>query len=904
MQDDTRRMSRLGGQMAKTYPRRVVINRYAKRMEDELDLVPGDRIEVLEADELYGDGWYTGKNLSRGSQVGLFPEVFTKVVDAEEPFPGTKLDNARNSSLNAISDTMNDIDKALNDLQNDNRPLQDQTASGAVSGEESPASLSFWMTIPALTRGQVLHFRGGRLADNTSVDTLTNFDLSNVTNWTSSEVAGYFCARGVDRANAAQFDKHNITGAILMELELSHLKEIQIEPFGTRFEVFKEITRIKNEPKVPIISAGSIPSLSSGVNHLMPAPSVSPWSMSSNEQRQGPSQVLISNGSYSSGTRVDERHLRTASEKLAGLAISSNEHIFDEPGIAPKPPSYPSPVQPPLSPVSRGNGSSHSSSPIFPQQQFQKSINNSNVLHESFSDSRDTRQPSSQSSGDYDGQHQSFTLKDFKVRNMNRKLAGHERHDSRTGTTPPLDAVTQMGYASRATITPSESTSLKRNSVVYTHRKSVSGGSFVDLFDRISSLSPSRNSMIDNTTGHRDISHSHSRSLSGTKTLPQSRRPSTANANMASHSRNASWQNNTNSIDAWKRKHRRNSSMLSFLSPSEKMVFSPTQILRKNNTGGSNDNSPKPSHSRNGSVSSPLKSEYTELPMTLRSPTQQKHKTPRKKNRHSTLIDPSAVASKAPPQQTASHHRRSSTSNSQSKPMTRPKLENAETQNATSSSSSKSKIKFPGSKKQQTSAFQEGIRTISVDDAIENADCSGWMRKKGSGTVGTWKKRFFTLHGTRLSYFVSLSDVKERGLIDITSHRVVPVDDDDNILSLAATSMGKGKYCFKLVPPQPGSKKGLTFTQPRVHYFAVDSKDEMKVWLSALIKASIDVDSDVPVISSYAMPTISLSNAQQMLKDAKTELVLRDHQRLKEKDDGRLMWEQQQKENDKRKSAF
>lgn len=159
---------------------------------------------------------------------------------------------------------------------------------------------------------------------------------------------------------------------------------------------------------------------------------------------------------------------------------------------------------------------------------------------------------------------------------------------------------------------------------------------------------------------------------------------------------------------------------------------------------------------------------------------------------------------------------------------------------------------------------------------MQTADCSGWMSKKGTGAMGTWKQRFFTLHGTRLSYFTNTNDEKERGLIDITAHRVLPASDDDRLISLYAASLGKGKYCFKLVPPQPGSKKGLTFTEPRVHYFAVENKSEMKAWLSAIIKATIDIDTSVPVISSYATPTIPLSKAQTLLEEARLQTQLRD----------------------------
>ncbi|ODQ66401.1 YBL085Wp-like protein, partial [Nadsonia fulvescens var. elongata DSM 6958] len=144
----------------------------------------------------------------------------------------------------------------------------------------------------------------------------------------------------------------------------------------------------------------------------------------------------------------------------------------------------------------------------------------------------------------------------------------------------------------------------------------------------------------------------------------------------------------------------------------------------------------------------------------------------------------------------------------------------------------------------------------------KTADYAGWISKKGSG-VGTWRSRYFTLHNTRLSYFVSLNDTKERGLIDITAHKVLPLNqNEDKLISIYAASTGSGKYCFKLVPPGPGSKKGVTFTAPRTHYFAVDSKVEMRAWMGALIKATIDRDESVPAISSCVTPTVSLPRAK------------------------------------------
>ena len=45
---------------------------FGGRGEDELVMMPRDRIELIELDEEFGDAWYLGKNLRTG-QTGLFP---------------------------------------------------------------------------------------------------------------------------------------------------------------------------------------------------------------------------------------------------------------------------------------------------------------------------------------------------------------------------------------------------------------------------------------------------------------------------------------------------------------------------------------------------------------------------------------------------------------------------------------------------------------------------------------------------------------------------------------------------------------------------------------------------------------------------------------------------------------
>ena len=46
---------------------------FEARSPDELSLRKGDRIELIERDDDFGDGWYLGKHLPDG-KTGLFPE--------------------------------------------------------------------------------------------------------------------------------------------------------------------------------------------------------------------------------------------------------------------------------------------------------------------------------------------------------------------------------------------------------------------------------------------------------------------------------------------------------------------------------------------------------------------------------------------------------------------------------------------------------------------------------------------------------------------------------------------------------------------------------------------------------------------------------------------------------------
>ena len=186
--------------------------------------------------------------------------------------------------------------------------------------------------------------------------------------------------------------------------------------------------------------------------------------------------------------------------------------------------------------------------------------------------------------------------------------------------------------------------------------------------------------------------------------------------------------------------------------------------------------------------------------------------------------------------------------------------------------------------KKETSAYTRGLQKIKPAEAMADAEYSGWMRKKSSNLMTTWKPRLFVLKGRRLAYYYSEDDDQERGLIDISFHRVLPAD-NEKLTGLHATITGavpglpgsgsgpkaeKGEkgddtmFIFKLVPPRAGLSRAVNFTKPTVHYFCVPNLKEGRLWMAALMKATIDRDDSQPITSTYQQKTISLAKAKQM----------------------------------------
>lgn len=188
--------------------------------------------------------------------------------------------------------------------------------------------------------------------------------------------------------------------------------------------------------------------------------------------------------------------------------------------------------------------------------------------------------------------------------------------------------------------------------------------------------------------------------------------------------------------------------------------------------------------------------------------------------------------------------------------------------------------------KRQTSAYTRGLLQISPDEARKHCDYHGWMKKRSTGIIAQYKPRLFILRGRRLSYYYSENDTEEKGIIDISGHKVLVATSDpltalqatlsgttstpsggsggstlENSPDVSQSSSGGTPFFFKLVPPKAGLSRAVQFTKPTIHVFQVDNVKEGRKWMGEILKATIEHD-----LSSFEttnrQKTISLAKAK------------------------------------------
>lgn len=823
-----------------------VIKDFNPRLEDELLLKVGDKIEVISDDSEYNDGWYMGRSLSSG-KVGLYPKTFTRLVPSTTKptllrSRSRRIVSPNSTSQSPISPQMASF-RDKSEATTPTSPTTFQSLSEPQNRDPSKRHSTVVTNALSDIDKALAELRIDAESSNISKEEASDVSMGSlspeyVESWTPQQVTQYFLDLGFDSRSAEQFVIHKISGVLLLDFELSYLKELEISSFGTRFEMFKEIEALKelaSSQQVSTQQSISQPqsersqSLQYSSNRSMLDPKYSSSSslldapevhrsvgVSSsidddletftrplaNHQRKKsrslddiPEQVkqpVYGNPSGSSiYTNQSKFSVNSKSSHVPHLALPElpppNSQLQDQflsPRRAPNPPPFPSPVQ------------------LHPERY---SAQNTPTKSSFYEQSLHSRKPS------YD---------------INPQF---QFNGSKPGTAHSRNPSVDFGHAR------SES------------RQKIKRQSVLDVPNPLNDRPPS--SIYQEPTS-------------------QSRRSSMVG--FKNHSRRASDGSFLKpSLKEEKTHHRRHSSVFSFMSSSKE------NFLQEAATAAAAPQVPSkvsPSRPMSMVADGDDHLDFNE-PRTNTSRFSFLRRASDKKPSSSSIptLDPNAKRRSV----SANDRLRIDTNN----------LDHADDSLPSSANNKRSVSEAPRNKtlrnisttatgptkknKKDTSAFMEGIKHITPAQSLKTAEYHGWMNKKGGLAVGTWKQRYFILHGTRLSYFATLNDKKERGLIDITSHRVLPAKDDDKLVSLYAATTGNGKFCFKLVPPAPGSRKGLTFTQPKVHYFAVETKDEMRTWMAALIKATIDKDESVPVLSSCATPTVSLQKAQTLLAQAR-----------------------------------
>lgn len=146
---------------------------------------------------------------------------------------------------------------------------------------------------------------------------------------------------------------------------------------------------------------------------------------------------------------------------------------------------------------------------------------------------------------------------------------------------------------------------------------------------------------------------------------------------------------------------------------------------------------------------------------------------------------------------------------------------------------------FPNSDNVATRTYS--VEPVENIPAGSNPPISGWLKKQ-EGAIKLWKLRWCELEGAYLRVWDSNKRKKIKVTIDLRGYK--PVLDPN---------LNPGKYCFKLTHPSAKS-----------HGFSSDEAADIRLWMKALMKVSIDRDISAPVVTSCTVNTVPLHVARKL----------------------------------------
>ncbi|QIW97024.1 hypothetical protein AMS68_002542 [Peltaster fructicola] len=814
----------------------VVVHDFKARSADELSLSKGDKIELIERDDDFNDGWFLGRHIHSGT-TGLFPEVYTAVA------PKASI----SQSMTALRRTSGSMPNAVQAQEASSvlpRPasastistMQQRPISGA-STFSKPSSTTTRSSLPSDNKmislsnatSPVMHetltvidehmndMHPGALRTANRRDTMGSMYSSHpsrmsyiaghetedeegqlhteaeVLSWTSAQVAEYLEDHGVERSHCKVFREQEITGEVLLAMDQSSifLKEFDLGPVGRRLRTWHKIKALQDEAQRNNTGPGA--------SNLI----ITPHELEANE-------VVGRNRSTSASAAV------TNSRNVAPLR-SSNTPTYATTSPA----------------MSRSN--SGGSGLLSPQR------------------ADTTYRPSAQN-----------------IRTMQ-----HWRHSSVDSTATSIDGSFATGHRKQSSIDQRSQLNGKAS-----HSHNVSTDTTPYLHKEPVFASSTTGSPVDLEKGYYSSTEADSRNRKGNVL----QKKSTSSAAGSVHSRSGSflsYARRSNPVN-------RGASTDSLHDPIVSPISSPNSTTGAfGQKAGTSRTISMPTYS-NKAMSTVNESAHpivTKLE-PYRSPT----------GSSSTNLSAMPASGLSSGATTPDGDYTSPSKDDTSTPSTGAASFDLKSGSRTSAGSGTGFTPQPTPRrakpktKKSTSAYTRGLEKKSPAEQMVDCDYSGWMKKKSGSLMTTWKPRLFVLRGRRLSYYYSENDTEEKGLIDISFHNVMPATDEKMTLmhatvtgaSSAATSPhdmltttaqqelrenppqpgtnDDNLFIFKLTPPKSG--RGVNFTKPTVHYFAVNSRQEGRLWMAALMKAVIARDQDGVVTTTYNQETISLAKAR------------------------------------------
>ncbi|KAF2006504.1 hypothetical protein P154DRAFT_422241 [Amniculicola lignicola CBS 123094] len=887
----------------------IVVHEFQARSPDELTLARGDRIELIERDDDFGDGWFLGKNAQSGDS-GLFPEVYTRLAPkptinaalhfrapsnlsttsaapaapathhpeppaVEHTTPSTDSQNASSfvtadstapssveSQPRSISmalsgdvagdegsigspvmhETLSVIDEHITDMSTPRHSIAGKDLRGNDSGSEYSSH-------------HRLSYIHGHETDEEEQHLHTEAD---VMSWTAARVAEYLEDLGVEKKHCDIFKEQEINGEALLGMDQAtiFLKEFQLGPVGPRLRTWMKIKALQQEvktvkdaakaihhfeapepplhepprnratsmgavlPRIPSLRDGQgakprqpMPRANSTAGH-MPPPGM---------EATAPLSQPLPSPQAGTPTRPSAASVRNMNH--------NRRHSSIDYSLNPNPPT-------PGSAKAHFPPTPHKKTPSFdrnwsmgsPQHppHMLEAMRPSSSSNHGHSASTDTGQRefgmSTVTSIDLDrGYFSGGELDNRKGRNVLRKKEspGHSRNPSYNSAYNRRHSRMGSGVSTADPVSPMSPAAQKYYGTGGKSHRSSSAFDFVKPMKPMSDISPAVTKLEYGDSPSIDAI-ANSPALPGSEASSQGRASPSPAVQSQSHSH------------SFFSKKGRGGGGLRAISDA---------ITGSERAHASGSDLP----------ASPIKESPVQSPTRTGSST------------------PSAT----------------SVSNSKSFEETSDLLNKRLTGGSSMSASGRKK-----SKKHGTSAYLRGRQQVTPQEAMAGCDYSGWMKKKSSSLMTTWKSRLFVLRGRRLSYYYSENDTEEKGLIDISSHRVLPANNEfmtglhaaitrassspsspqnptipTAASAASAQAVGEdmtGMFIFKLVPPRAGLQKGVQFTKPIVHYFAVDNIQLGRLWMAALMKATIDRDDALSITTTYQQKTISLDKARAM----------------------------------------